>query len=161
MNFEKSEIIKILLAKLQTNLESLVETSLIARDAATSEESKAENKYDTRGLEASYLAGAQSKRAVELQESIYRISTLPLKDYDQNTTISSTAIIELDMNESKKYFFLLPVAGGISLSVNGITLQTLTVEAPLGRELLDKSVGDSFDFKIGDKLNECEITQIW
>jgi transcription elongation GreA/GreB family factor len=161
MKFDKTALLKTLLANLQTNLDALVETANIARDAATGEESKAENKYDTRGLEASYLAGAQSKRAIELQESIYRITTLSLKDYDQDVTIASTAIVELDMNDIKKYFFLLPVAGGISLQVNGITLQTLTVEAPLGRELIDKSVGDSFEFQIGDKKNECEIMQIW
>lgn len=161
MEFNKAEIIKTILSSQQATLEDLITSANVAKDAATAEESKAENKYDTRGLEASYLAGAQSKRVIELQESIYRITNLNLKTYKDEDTISSTAIVALNDGEQTKYFFLLPVMGGLQIPINGIQLQTLSVEAPLAREIIGKSVGDCFEFQAGDKKFEYEIVQVY
>lgn len=43
---------------------------------ATHEDTKAENKYDTHGLEASYLARAQSERVLDLKTLRIRTSSL-------------------------------------------------------------------------------------
>ena len=161
MALNKKHIITEILKILSQNLETLVETANIAKDAATAEESKAENKYDTRGLEASYLAGAQSKRAIELQEQIYRISHLKIKDYSENDPIGSTALIELDAGSNVTTFFLIPVAGGLTLKVNDTEIKTLTVEAPLGKELIGKFVGDEITIKAGDKTTCYEVINVY
>ena len=49
-------------------------------EAATNEESKAENKYDTRGLEASYMAQAQSLRVSELKKDHYNLLRMALPE---------------------------------------------------------------------------------
>ncbi len=157
MRFDKPALVAEILKTLNINLVALVETSNIAKEAATAEESKAENKYDTRGLEASYLAGAQSKRAIQLQEQIYRITNLKLKSYTNDNPIGSTAIVELGTNGENKFFFLLPVAGGLHLKIDNKDIQTLTVEAPLGKELLEKFVGDEVSLQTGDKTICYEI----
>ena len=59
----KRAIIKKIIAKLTGELEVYFRAAQYARDEATHEQNKAENKYDTRGLEASYLARGQSKQA--------------------------------------------------------------------------------------------------
>jgi len=66
----KRAIIKKILGKLGDELEVYFRAAKFARAEATHEQNKAENKYDTRGLEASYLAHGQSKQAAELEAAI-------------------------------------------------------------------------------------------
>ena len=54
-----------IIAALTSELDGYKRSARSAHEEATSEQSKAENKYDTRGLEAAYLAGAQSRQAAE------------------------------------------------------------------------------------------------
>ena len=65
---DKAKLVETILKSLEKDLEVLREAEKSTREAATHEESKPENEYDTRGLEASYLAGAQSKRIIETEE---------------------------------------------------------------------------------------------
>jgi hypothetical protein len=61
----KRAVLKKIIAKLTGELEVYFRAAEYARAEATHEQNKAENKYDTRGLEASYLARGQSKQAAE------------------------------------------------------------------------------------------------
>lgn len=64
----KKKLIELICAQLEKDLQTAIAAAVATYEAATHEESKPENEYDTRGLEASYLAGAQSKRAGEIEE---------------------------------------------------------------------------------------------
>ena len=76
----KQKILAKLREKLEAEMQVMISAALIAREDATHEESKAEDKYDTRGLEASYLAGAQAKRAAELQRIIHSLQNLEIEN---------------------------------------------------------------------------------
>ena len=58
----KSSLVDHIKKQLTEDFEILKAAALATYEDATHEESKPENEYDTRGLEASYLAGAQGKR---------------------------------------------------------------------------------------------------
>ena len=58
----KRDLLNLFANKIAEDLLVMTKAALAAHEAATHSESKAEDQYDTRGLEASYLAGAQSKR---------------------------------------------------------------------------------------------------
>ena len=66
----KNALIKKIVNRLTEELEIYFRAAMASRAEATHEQSKAENKYDTRGLEASYLARGQSKQAAEIQGAI-------------------------------------------------------------------------------------------
>src|SRR4051812_18493840 len=66
----KQELIQIIMAQLNSELELITQSAKAAHEAATHEESRAEDSHDTRGLEASYLAGAQMARAEALKKTI-------------------------------------------------------------------------------------------
>jgi len=66
----KRVLIKKIVARLTEELEVYFRAARASRAEATHEQSKAENKYDTRGLEASYLARGQSRQAAEIQDAI-------------------------------------------------------------------------------------------
>ena len=59
-----------LIRRAQVELSALEVAAKSNRDFATDQEFKAESKYDTRALEASYLASAETKRVEELKLEI-------------------------------------------------------------------------------------------
>ena len=62
----KRIIVDKIIATLAAELEGYARSARAALEGATDEQNKAENKYDTRGLEASYLARGQSAQATEV-----------------------------------------------------------------------------------------------
>src|SRR5438874_4727706 len=73
----KRAVIKKIVTKLMDELDVYLRAAQFSRAEATHESSKAENKYDTRGLEASYLARGQSKQALEIKSAITDFESLP------------------------------------------------------------------------------------
>ena len=159
---DKQILLDALLAELKANLESLVHAAFVAKEAATSEESKAENKYDTRGLEASYLAGAQAKRAEELKESIYKLQKLNLRTYSASDAVGVTAVVKVLIDDTtEKVFFLLPSAGGQKIVHQNVTYHVLTLESPVGLVLIGKKLRESFQVKMNQKMFEYELVELY
>ena len=77
---KKEDLLKKLIQKVTENLESLTQSALDAKAAATDEEAKPENKYDTRALESSYLAEAQSVRVGELKRALHGLQNFQMKN---------------------------------------------------------------------------------
>jgi transcription elongation GreA/GreB family factor len=153
----KKKIIVAVLEKLEAEMRTMETAAAVAREAATHEESVAEDKYDTRGLEASYLAGAQAKRAAELAMVIAAFKELEVQSYKKSDSIAQTSLVELESDDKKTLFFIAPNGGGISVEVDGKRVQVLTPNSRLGSELMGKSIGDFIELKSGDRLSEYEI----
>lgn len=140
---------------------ALKEAALATYEAATHEESKPENEYDTRGLEASYLAGAQAKRIAEIEEVLVVFKHLNIKNFGPGDKINSTAIVEVSLNGKKSFLFLLPKGGGVSVEFEGKTIQVVTPVTPLGEALQDLSQGDDAVVETGNQVREYEILKVW
>ena len=154
----KRKLLEQVITLLEEELRILITAAQDAREASTHEESKAEDQYDTRGLEASYIAGAQAERSMEMTKSIEALKQLKLEDFDEDTPIGTTAVVELEDDEGDiKYFFILPQQGGMKLKSNGKNIQTLSPEAPLGAALIQKHQGDSIELKLKGELKEFQI----
>ncbi len=156
----KEALIFQIISKLKEDVTLLTNSALEARQAATHEESKADNKYDTRGLEASYLAGAQAKRAVELNELIGFYKFLELRSFDKQTNIASSALIEVECQNKKSLLFMVPKGGGAQLEHQNIKVQIITPISALGEELIGRTVGETFEVKIAGQLKEYLIVDI-
>ena len=68
----KTDVHRLLLGKLEVDLDVLQRAAQTAYEAATHEENVAENKYDTLGLEASYLATGQARRVEAIRPALKR-----------------------------------------------------------------------------------------
>ena len=79
---------------LATELEGYARSARAAHAEATDEQSKAENKYDTRGLEASYLAHGQSRQAAETAEALEQFAALA-HQYQHGAIAQSAAAVLL------------------------------------------------------------------
>ena len=66
----KHTLIDKIISVLQSELVTYLRAAKCSHEEATAEENRAENKYDTRGLEASYLAAGQASKVAELEAAI-------------------------------------------------------------------------------------------
>lgn len=139
---QKEEIRNQLLAKLREELDYLRNLQENARREATHEESRPENEHDTRAVEASYLAAGQAKKYVELERSAAIVKDIRLRDCTEADPIALGSLIELSSGAETMRLLLLPVCGGYSLETNAGKVQIISPESLLGRELLDKFIGD-------------------
>ena len=135
-----------MLLDLRTHVDQLLATAErnaeMARDEATHAESKAENKFDTRGLEASYLAAGQAERVAALRRLVSFVHGIRgLRRGDG--PIATGGVVRLsDEDDARRLLFLAPTGGGIEVPTNGDVLKLVTPAAPLGRQLLGSWVDD-------------------
>lgn len=156
----KERLVEAMRAQLEKDLESLKAAALATYEAATHEESKPENEYDTRGLEASYLAGAQAKRAGEIEEFLSLLKFVELKSFASNDPIGPTALVEVELGDKKSYVFLMAKGGGFNIRHEGQTIQVLTPNSPLGEALVGLREGDVASIEVGDQVREYEILSV-
>jgi hypothetical protein len=156
----KKIIVEKILIKLEADLVALKAAAMETLAAATGEESIAENQYDTRALEAGYLAGAQAKRLVEIEESVFIYKSLKLRDFDPSTPIGPTALVELSLDDKITKAFLTPAAGGMTLETDQGIIQVLTPKSPLGEALVGLKVGDIAIVEKEHKTFEYEIIKV-
>lgn len=130
---------------LDLRLERLRQAARDAHAAATDPGSKAESKYDTRSLEASYLAEGQAKQVDDAADAVALFATLTLPDFDMNAPIDAGALVEIDLDGEVSHFLLVPAAGGVTIEDEGREITLLTPASGLYRKLLGCRMGDSID----------------
>ena len=158
---DKKKIISAIIKELEREFDTLSKAAQAARDEATHEETQAENEYDTRGLEASYLAGAQAKRADEIRTLIQIFGKLEPVDYAKDAPIGSTALVKTEVDgEDVRWFFLIPHQGGINVKVDGKAIYAVSLDSPVGKELKEQTVGHAFAIKTKDSEIEYEVTEV-
>lgn len=156
----KTELINHLKEIVKQNLKAAFEAAQNTYDIATHEENKAENKYDTRGLEASYLAGAQAERVADIKDMLASYESMQIKNFGPDSKVALSALIEIDTQEKNIYVLLMPKGGGQVLDFAGHHIQVITPESPLGMNLIGKEVGEVIQINSGSKAKEYEILSI-
>lgn len=141
----KSELLERIRAELRARLERLSKAAYEAHAAATDPGSKAEGKYDTRSLEASYLAAGQARQVDELAEFLRIFEALSLPDFQMDAEIDAGALVEADLNGENAGFLLVPASGGLVIVHNRMEITLLTPESALYRKLLGMRIGESLD----------------
>jgi hypothetical protein len=131
-----------------------------ARQAATHEEAKPENDKDTRAIEAAYLAGAQADRARDLTRTAAALGSLDLKKFGPGEAISSAALIEVLHDGATQHYFLAPQGGGMRAVIGGVTVQVITPQSALGRELLGKAAGGEVEVNVQGRMRAYEIVRV-
>ena len=142
---DKRAIIDLILKGLEAELDGYARA---AHTEAMDEQNKAENKYDTRGLEASYLAMGQSRQAAEAMEAIQKYKALPVVAFKSSDAIDVGAVVELDAGDSSIYF-IGPCGGGMEIVHRGKAVLVITPRSPLGQLLIGRKTGDRLEFGPG------------
>ena len=146
----KEDLLHKIITTLTADLKILTEAAKTAHAAATHTECLPDNKYDTTGLEASYVAQGQANRAQDIRQSLESYRSLAILKFNNETPIRLTALVTLEADDgSYRQIFLGPDAGGLKLAEGGAECIVITPESPLGRALLGKVCGDEVQIGSG------------
>ena len=156
----KRAIIKKIREKLVGELEVYFRAAQFSRAEATHESNKAENKYDTRGLEASYLARGQSKLAAEVETAIAEFEKLGVRQFADGDAIAVGALVELEHGGESSLYFLGPRAGGTEVLHDKKEILVITPQSPLGEQLVGKKSGETLQLKIGGEVRVTKILSL-
>lgn len=137
---EKQRLLLEVIHTLGKSLAALNKAARDAKDYATDNDSKAESKYDTRGLEASYLAGAQAQKAEDLGDAIELLRNFNLPDHPTEALPGAVVILTGDDGEDEA-FFILPAGGGIELEAQGQTITVISHQSPRAQSLIGLAPG--------------------
>jgi len=157
----KEEIHRHFINQMAHELGALTAAAKNSASMATNEAHRAESKYDTFSLESSYLARGQAMRIEELTHALQRLQALPLKELGGTSPIQLGALVRLQSGEGKKRaLFFGPAAGGEQIVADGEEILIVTALSPLGRAVLGKTAGDTFDITIGASTHTFTVVSV-
>jgi hypothetical protein len=126
----KTQILEKLRQKLEQNYNEAMQIVSTTKSLVQSNEFKAESKWDTRAIEAGYLASAQSKRLKEIELELKQLENLHSL-IEKASGVQAGSLLEW---EDKWYFFTI-ATGGIKLLIEGRSIQVLSLHSPLAQKI--------------------------
>lgn len=156
----KGQLVKEIIAGLTESLNVLEKAARASHAEATHESSKADNKYDTRGLEAAYLAGGQARQAMEILDALKVYAALPTRDFAATDPIDLTALVELEADGSTSLYFIGPKSGGLEVVCQRREIMVITPQSPLGQNLMGKKAGHRWTARLGGATVKYHIRSV-
>lgn len=156
----KRNLIQAVLAKLAEELQVYLKAAHASREEATHESSKAENKYDTRGLEASYLARGQSQQIAELEAALLEFQKLADREFTAEAPIDVGAFVELQQGRERTHYMIGPRAGGTEVEFDGHEVIVITPQSPLGGQLVGSKQGDVLQLTLPGSKDKYRVVKV-
>ncbi len=156
----KSQLVREILAALSDSLGLLEKAARASHAEATHESSKAESKYDTRGLEAAYLAGGQARQAGEILDSLKAYESLAVKDFAADEAANLTALVELEADGMRSSYFIGPRNGGLEITMGRKEVTVITPQSPLGQNLMGKKAGARWTTRLGGSTVKYHVVSV-
>lgn len=150
VNMDKQKILTLIIAQLSADLDVCEQAVSIARDTAVHADCLGSSKYETMGLEASYLAQGQGKRLLEVERALAYFEQLSLPAPSPVIGLSSLVVLA-DEHHEQRYLWLAADAGGLKIDYADTPITIITVKSPLGSALVGKASGDEFEICIAGK----------
>jgi transcription elongation GreA/GreB family factor len=157
----KPQLLQLIVERLTTDLDTAQRAAQSAYETATHKENIAENKYDTLGLEASYLATGQARRMLEIRQALALYQQLEMRPYQVERGIAVGDLVMLeDLDGKRQRLFLGPEAAGLKLQLDGQPITVITPRSPLGQGLLGKRQGEALHLSVAGVRQEHEVSDI-
>ncbi|MGE8412525.1 MAG: GreA/GreB family elongation factor [Pseudomonas sp.] len=157
----KQSVYRLVLQQLQDDLDVAVRAAQTAYETATHEENVAENKYDTLGLEASYLAAGQSRRVEEIRQALNLWQNLVLRSDNPQSGIQIGTLLGLeDEDGHEQWLFLGPDGAGLKVQVVGQLVTVITPRSPMGQGLLGKFEDDKVEIVVAGTRRQFTVTEV-
>jgi transcription elongation GreA/GreB family factor len=156
----KKKLIGAIVEKLRADLALYHKAAGAARAEATHEQSKAENKYDTRGLEASYLARGQSRQAAEIAQAITHFEKLAVREFGAGDAVDTGAVVTLQAGKETSTYFIGPRAGGTEVMHDNEEVLVITPESPLGSQLVGRKAGEKCELDLGGRKQQFKVMNV-
>lgn len=145
---DKRAILRLIFQALEEDLRVQLKGQSMAAEGATHVEARAETKWDTCGLEQSYLARGLAQQFEKTVVQVEALRSFVPPDYT-GRPIGVGALVETEMDGYTELFFLLECGGGTEVEYEGRTVTVITPESPVGTALSGKNEGETYSFRAG------------
>lgn len=164
VNHSKGEVLMRFLEQVSSEIAALTASARAAHQAATHEESKAEDRHDTFAIEASYLAAGQSARVMELEKVRTELEGY-LSGSRESDLVVRGSLLSYESDGAIHWVLMAKSGGGFrtTLGEEGArapTVQILSTTSPLGSELLGLRAGDEIEVEIRGSVREFRIREV-
>lgn len=157
----KKSIQAALIAQLQADMQGILSSAQNAHEGATHSDAQAKSKYDTHGLELSYLAGSQYRRARALELQIQGLEREDLPLFAADDAIENGALLMLENDRGQRISFLISQLGaGSTVQLDGESIQVISPESVLGEKFSGLSSGDSIELSTHNKRERWTIVAL-
>lgn len=156
---DKKRIVDTLIEKLNAELIEVESAAKSAKDLATADDLKSEGKYDTRAIEASYLASAQNKRVDEIKLDIQMLEDLAIS-IEPATKMQLGSLGLIRCNGQERFYFLSTTSGGSMLMIDEKPILVISVFSPIGDAALGHGPGDSFEVETPKEIRQYDVVEV-
>jgi len=155
---DKQALFDSVIAQLASDIQIVEQAVEVAIDTATHKDCLGSSKYETMGTEASYLAKGQGERLLELQRALAYFKQLK-PESSKSIQLTSWVVLE-DENGKSQSLLMAADAGGLKVSYDKQIVTVITPQAPLGKSLMGKTVGDTIELKFTGKTRCLEVIDV-
>ena len=141
----KAEVHSQLIDKLAKKIAVLKSALADSEESASGAETKSEGKYDTRAIEAAYLAQAQAEQLSLAEESLGKFRRFVPPPYDLHDEIGPGALVEVEQDGEICFYFLAPTGGGLVTDYLGCEVTVVTPKSRMYQQLEERKLGDTLD----------------
>jgi transcription elongation GreA/GreB family factor len=154
---DKARVIEAFRRAVGADLEASSRIVSDARDEATGSESRAENQYDTRATEASYLAAGQGQRLLALRALHGWLEQLDPEHTPDRVGLG--ALVALRRGPAAEWLLLGPDGGG-SVRVDAVDVRLVSARSPTGAALAGLQASESAEIETPRGPVEVEVVEV-
>ena len=155
----KRALVQWLSTTIEQRLAAIHAAAADAYDGATGEEARAEDKYDTRALEQSYLCAGQNARVVQLRELLTTLHFLEVPDGALERGGPFALVKAVSQGRTTTYF-LLPLAIGERVAWQDSYIDVVGIATPVGRALVGCVADDVVAVQIANGRRQLDIASV-
>ena len=159
---EKRVLLASVIDQLRTEIAGSEASLARVRQAAIEAPGAMQSKSDTTKAQLSSVANQMLKLITDKCRAVSHLVQFESQTgWEQCTTVIAGALVdvEIDGREGRR-FLLLPDGGGMKVDDNGISVQVLTLAAPLAVELRGRGVGEGDQISLSGRQRTFRITRI-
>lgn len=135
----KISLLDKLIDKLTLDKLGTIEALDTTKSLASSKEFVAESKWDTRGIEAGYLAGAQEKRLKELDIELASLEQMR-RSLEKSFKVSTCVEVGALVWTKEKQYYITPFTGGLDIETKMGAFKIITLKSPMFKKLKDEEI---------------------
>lgn len=149
----KAEIFQLLIARLETMLDTARAEQEFAQKEANYHIGAMQSRYDTFKEEAQYLVEAQKRQIAELSAAQYELKhILAVANQSKHYThiVSGCAVVILHIEEDSeilRFYLLSPFGGGEEFELDGTPISLLSTGTALAQALLYQTQGAVVEYR--------------
>lgn len=137
----KDDVISNLLRQMEEKITITKSALAETNESASGDETKSEGKYDTRAIEAAYLAEAQAGQLALAEESLAIFKRFEPRNFEMTEPVGPGALVEVDQEGEICFYLLAPTGGGLMTDYLGCDVTVITPDSRLYQELNEKKMG--------------------